>query len=95
MTVSELIAELSTMPQDAEVVYQAFSDWNILEAHQVRLSTAEEERAKAFIVHRDGARAWRPYVTVFRQGRFCDMSLDQFPPGEEPVFRTVVALPGN
>lgn len=43
MTVKELIEKLQSMPQDAIVIYRAWSDWNDLEPDEIGLFSGEKE----------------------------------------------------
>lgn len=46
MTVAELIEKLKTMPQEAVVIYALYSDYSALEADDIELHLASEEKVK-------------------------------------------------
>ena len=89
MTVRELIAKLQTFPPDVDVIYRCCSDWDMLDAANVELVTAEEsERQTNAYKHGGGIH--------YRKGRYCNgYPLAMYGPDEKPVYRTVVTLPGN
>lgn len=101
MTVAELIAKLQTMPPSAEVIYQACSDWNVLDADEVELKTADESRRLVEEERESHKKSGLNVAVVssavcYRGGRYCKAyPLRQYPAGEEPVYRDVVTLPGN
>lgn len=66
MTVQELIAKLQTMPPDADVIYRCCSDWDLLEADEVELRTAEESERLA----KESKTGYSRTIS-YRGGRYC------------------------
>lgn len=66
MTVSDLIAELKVMPQDAVVLYRHCSDYAELNPGDVEFVRAEDERIvwREANGHSDWRREWAPPGTV-------------------------------
>ena len=62
MTVSELISFLQTQPQNLTVIYQCCSEWNTLEAEQIKIETHCEPRPDGWIQHSRKDKRTRGYL---------------------------------
>jgi len=81
MIVKELIELLKTFPEDALVIYTAYSDYNPLETNDIRLITSEEK----LISHKG-------HLMNIKEA-WLDLRNNQFE--NPPEYLTAVLFPGN
>lgn len=98
MTVHDLIEKLQTMPQGGVVIYRCCSDWQELHPEDIELITRKESYrlVEEREVKHPHTRLPVSGAICVRNGDFCTAyPLNNYPPGENPVYVDVVTFPGN